>query len=260
MNRRPEPVQPGNPYKLTKRQHVFPAANIARFVGPDGRVELDDGSPTRTLAKPTHSIFCAERAWDQRAERGYMKEIEDNFQDVARRVIEHNALGGVTELAAAENDVVTIFYSLWYFRSRQRELPEEFLYGNGVTGCTNLSPDQFELLESKFTMAIRPDGSLPARHINGANIQMKLAHYANNELAGSKWGVIRVKEGQGELLVPDMPWHGYIPLTPTLSFVINHPSGEMVIRSVALMNRSMRGRAARYIFARSLRHCPIGFI
>ena len=31
------------------------------------------------LAKPNYGIFCAMRAWDQRAERGYMKRIEDEF-------------------------------------------------------------------------------------------------------------------------------------------------------------------------------------
>ena len=31
------------------------------------------------LAKPNDGIFCAMRAWDQRAERGCMKRIEDEF-------------------------------------------------------------------------------------------------------------------------------------------------------------------------------------
>jgi hypothetical protein len=31
------------------------------------------------LAKSNDGIFCAMRAWDQRAERGYMKRIEDEF-------------------------------------------------------------------------------------------------------------------------------------------------------------------------------------
>ena len=46
----------------------------------EGRVSLHDLARSKVgLAKPNDGIFCAMRAWDQRAERGYMKRIEDEF-------------------------------------------------------------------------------------------------------------------------------------------------------------------------------------
>ena len=46
----------------------------------EGRVSLHDLTRSKVrLAKPNDGIFCAMRAWDQRAERGYMKRIEDEF-------------------------------------------------------------------------------------------------------------------------------------------------------------------------------------
>ena len=37
-----EKVQGANPHRLTLWQHVFPAASIARFAGPDDRVAVID--------------------------------------------------------------------------------------------------------------------------------------------------------------------------------------------------------------------------
>ena len=46
----------------------------------EGRVSLHDLARSKVgLAKPNDGIFCAMRASDQRAERGYMKRIEDEF-------------------------------------------------------------------------------------------------------------------------------------------------------------------------------------
>ena len=46
----------------------------------EGRVSLHDLARSKVgLAKPNDGIFCAMRAWDQRAERGCMKRIEDEF-------------------------------------------------------------------------------------------------------------------------------------------------------------------------------------
>jgi hypothetical protein len=46
----------------------------------EGRVSLHDLARSKVrLAKPNDGIFCAMRAWDQQAERGYMKRIEDEF-------------------------------------------------------------------------------------------------------------------------------------------------------------------------------------
>jgi hypothetical protein len=104
---------------LTVRQHVFPSASIVRFADAEGRVSLHDlVRGKERSAKPDDNIFCAKRAWDQRAER-YMKKIEDDFQVLASKVVE----GALSEIGEAEKGVVDHFYALWHMRARHRTLP-----------------------------------------------------------------------------------------------------------------------------------------
>ena len=73
-----EKTQKGNPYQLTVCQHTFPAASIARFADTTGCVEVYLIKQNKVVRlKPDDKLFCAKRVWDQRAESGFMKEIED---------------------------------------------------------------------------------------------------------------------------------------------------------------------------------------
>ena len=121
-----EKPQKKNRHLLTVRQHVLPLASIARFADVEGRVSLHDLARSKVRrAKPNDDIFCAMRAWDQRAERGYMKRIEDEFQRLASMIIE----GALSEMGEAEKSIVDRFYALWYRRARQRSLPRQELRG-----------------------------------------------------------------------------------------------------------------------------------
>jgi hypothetical protein len=150
-----EKPQERNRRFLTVNQHVFPAASIARFADADGRVSLHDLiRSAERRAKPDDAIFCARRAWDQRAER-YMKKIEDKFQILASKVIE----GVVSEIGEAENDVFNRFYALWYFRARRRTLPEQEIGLDGVTGGGGLNRDQEENLEIQGYTFVQTESS-----------------------------------------------------------------------------------------------------
>jgi hypothetical protein len=84
MRRRFERPQKGNPRHLTVKQHVWPFESIRRFANSKGVVCLYYKPRDKTRwAKPNDPLFCARRVWDQRAETGYMKRIEDAFQAVA---------------------------------------------------------------------------------------------------------------------------------------------------------------------------------
>jgi hypothetical protein len=83
----------GNRHGLTVHQHTFPRRSLNRFTNAIGVLSVRRNRASNVFKlKPDHKMFCARRAWDQRAERGYMKSIEDEFQDLAERV-----LGGVAE-------------------------------------------------------------------------------------------------------------------------------------------------------------------
>jgi hypothetical protein len=78
-----EKTRPRNLNRLTVNQHVFPSKSIERFTGKGKRVAVYDLHRNEVVrARPGNPVFLAFRAWDQRAESGYMKRIEDEFQNI----------------------------------------------------------------------------------------------------------------------------------------------------------------------------------
>jgi hypothetical protein len=245
-----EKPQKKNRHILTINQHVFPLASIARFVGPDSRVSLHDLTRNKLrAAKPRDDIFCARRAWDQRAEAGYMKRIEDQFQRLASKVIE----GAVSEIGETEKGVVNRFYALWYMRARQRKLPAQEIQTPALTGG-NLTRDQEENLEINNYSFMRPGGKFLARQINGIQLQLLSARYANELQPKTRWGIIRAQAG--EFIVPDVPVHKMVPLTPALYLISPAPTGTIVHSNLAEINRRVRAASHEYFFARDFASCP----
>jgi len=71
----PEPL-PGNPREFTIDQHVFPVESLSRFTDQGGLLMVRRNDPQRVLKlRPTNVMFCAKRAWDERTEKGLMKQI-----------------------------------------------------------------------------------------------------------------------------------------------------------------------------------------
>jgi hypothetical protein len=248
--RRAERPGRGNKYKLTYSQHVFPKASIARFANDKGLVSVCDMIRGRTRpASPKDAIFCAARAWSQREEGGFMRDIEAEFQRVVRKIIDETA----STLESSDHRAISNFFALWYFRARQRTLPMQEIQGKGITGGA-WTPDQQEMLESRGIVFVRPGGKLLARQINGAQIQMKVGIYANDALASVEWGIVHAQEG--EFLVPDVPDHMIVPITPTICLVSNQQSGWIVRSTVAEINRTLQAASREYFFARNFAKCP----
>ena len=246
-----EKPQKSNPNKLTIKQHVLPVMNIRRFANPSGRVSLHDVARGITRsAKPTDDIFCARRAWDQRAEVGYMKAIEDAFQGLVAPILEG------TKIDIQDADAVTAsnFYALWYMRSRRRELPDQEIQLQGISGGSGLTKNEEEVVESKGGIFARADGKMPARHINGIRLQMELYQYSDQIRADSQWGIIYAQEG--EFLVPDMPHHNILPISPIMCLAIG-PTGMIDRNNVAEINRALVSTSQRYYFARDFAQCPL---
>jgi hypothetical protein len=66
--------------------------SIERFTNQGGRVSVHDLHRAKVIrAKPGNVIFCARRAWDARAETGYMKHIEDEFQKIVGPIVDGKA-------------------------------------------------------------------------------------------------------------------------------------------------------------------------
>ena len=185
---------------------------------------------------------------DQRAESGYMKSIEDAFQNLAEDIIARQ----VTAIGEVEKNVINDFYALWRLRATNRYLEAQEIQLNGVTG-SSFTRDVEETIESKRGIFAK-DNKIPSRFLNGLKIQMGIDRYVGPQLSTAKWGIITALEG--EFLVPDVPLGIALPIMPTLSLVSPAPNGAITKRNVAEINRAAKGNSREYFFARDLSSCP----
>jgi hypothetical protein len=208
----PEKTQAGNPHRLTVRQHVFPAKAIGRFVGTDGKVAVRHiRAENEFRLFPDNELFCAERCWDQRAEAGYMRSIENDFDQLSIEV-----LGGLRKLNCKQSSLATRFFALWHFRSHYRPQPVADRPINGIVE-EGLSKNEEELLESKHVSFLRSDQMMPGRMVTGLHIQI-LIDQAAKQLQDVSWGV--VTSGEGEFVLPDtFGGSTIVPLTPTVCLI-----------------------------------------
>ena len=165
--------QKGNPHELTVKQHCFPRRSIERFVNDDGIVHvwlIEQRKSIRVL--PKDQLFCARWVWDQRVEAGFMREVEDAYQELADGIEEGRI---VRQLRVDENRVVTEMYSLWRVRSKWRRtpLPDEPL--KDVIGLEHeCSKDERERLEKAGVNVIGPGLKPDGRHIASGVMQLGL--------------------------------------------------------------------------------------
>lgn len=218
--RRGERTQKGNPHRLTREQHVIPVATLRRFAQSDGEVEvhLRDG---RIVKLPVNDqLFCVERLWDQRAEAGYMKKIEDEFQ----ALIDGLESCRFASLTSEQHRCITRFWGLWHWRNHFIDSPLEDTPLNGIAG-ESLTLDQKEILESRwYTFAVGA-GKIPARMMTGLQIQVAIDRY---EMAngGKHWGILR--SPALPLIIGDRPGNLMaIPASPRLLLAADNPDGEL---------------------------------
>jgi len=246
-----EKPQKGNPHGLIIGQHTFPAKSIARFADTDGRVHLQikPAGPT-WRAKPTDSIFCAQRAWDYGAEVGLMKMIEDRFQQLADLIID----GNVSTFDAEQTHVISSFYALWMARAEIRDQPGKDAVLRGVLSARGRSKDEEERLE-KAGLAFLRGATMPVHIVNGGRAAILVGRHLRQINPLATWGIVRAS--RGEFVVLDWPFvHAFIPINPTLA-LMNHAINQTLDRNaVRAVNKQLRSASRRYFFARDLAACP----
>jgi hypothetical protein len=201
-------------------------------------------------ARPSDDIFCAQRAWDQKAETGYMKHIEDAFQALADNILN----GSVREVAGDNARIISDFYALWYMRARHRKLETQEIQLKGITGHSGLTKDEEEKQEANGYIFARKGGTVPARHINAVQLQTKLFQYSRQIQADARWGIIQAHEG--EFIVPDTPSYQIVPLTPTACLANPSPNGMIPLSNVIEINQALAIGTQKYFFTRKLSKCP----
>ena len=208
------------------------------------------------MAKPGDSVFCVYRKWAHGDEHGFMKKIEDSFQDIARNII----INGTSSISQIDRHRINEFFALWYMRDRVESFDNRDLQLNILKGDP-WTKEQEENLESNGYSFVNQSGALPVRFVNSIKIRSYIYRGILPQLENVQWGVIRA--GTGEFLVPDVPANintkaiHVIPLTPTQSLVANHPDGSMDSNDVMKINRGIWLQSENYYFARDLSKCPL---
>lgn len=167
-----EETQKGNPNQITKKQHCFPASCIRRFCGSDGDVQvmLLPHRKERS-AKPDAKVFCAARAWDERAEHGFMIKIEDEYRKLAENVLSNTSIN----LDAKQQIVVTEMFALWNVRTHWKKQPaDDQMIDDAISVSVDLTKDEQEKLEKNGITAVRPDLTIPGRSFTGIGIQLNV--------------------------------------------------------------------------------------
>jgi hypothetical protein len=247
-----EKTQPGNPHRLTVNQHVLPVRCIERFAGSDGCVDVCVANrPNLLRLAPQNGLFRTKRTWDEKAERHFMKRIEDKFQELADKIVN----GEVQIVEGSEATTVNLYFALWYHRSRYPRPDDPFVRNMNVTP-NDLTKDQREKLEKNGVGYYGPEG-MPARFIAGAQLQILTGRMAHH-IRDLTWGVVHPLEG--EFVMPDIPSHKLLPIDPTTCLAASHPSGHIPRENLREVNAALIAMSCRYYFARDMRAACHGLI
>lgn len=241
-----ESTTKGNPQRLTIEQHFHTAHAIAKFYGDDGKVEVKIIESNETVKRHKRaSIFCAKRAWDERAERGYMASIEAAF---------HEEIDNVKPVSIRNHAAISRYFLLWGLRFNYHSSPIDDANLKGISGSA-VSKEQQEILESKGYSFVREHGVVPSRFLSSIGITIEIDRYWP-QFEDVKWGLLEATDS--EFLVAD----SYsdlmlIPFTPKMAFAAGHVDQKIPKHEVAKINKESVLRATSFYFGRDLVQCPI---
>jgi len=98
---------------------------------------------------------------------------EAEFQQIVDPIVD-----GKTDTVAPERKAASDrIWALWHRRSRYRELESQEVQLNGNVG-NDLTKEQEENLEKNGYMFARKSGIMPARQLNGLELQLQIDNYA----------------------------------------------------------------------------------
>jgi len=246
-----EKPQRHNPNELTIRQHVIPARSLKRFSNLNGfvQVSLEGGNKTLSL-KPSNDFFTLARVWDQRAESGWMKKIEDQFQPLADDILS----GRLESIVGEQIRTVAYFFSLWHWRSRQAaQIAQDVQLHNA--GGASLTKDEEEKLEKRHILFSRSGGRMPARFLTGLQLQ-KFTDQYTHQIKDWTWGIIHAP--YGEFLMPDVPSHNILPISPKVVIAANHSNGIIRKENLKNINISLMVYTWNYFVARDVKTAVAG--
>ena len=229
---------------LTKKQHTFPVASLNRFRDSNGLVHTHIKKAQRTQnLKPNNNLFTVNRVWDQHAEAGYGKNIEDRFQNIAEDLIKRSR-----RLTTSENKAVADFYCLWSIRTDIEYYDQNTT--NKIKGIKGkkLSQEEKNNLELRHAFYVEEDGTVPWRFIRGGAMLRAIDMFSPKLANTLPW--VLFNSDKFEVLVADHPGDSFvIPLTP-----YNYLSLANSTTSIEQINWDALCRSRIYYFAKNLGH------
>jgi len=288
-------ISKSNNHQITIKQHVIPASWIKRFIGKTGKVEVcrwdKNGSAKRLCAGPRDSIFHSiavtnnagtrvKRTWNQWAEKGQFKTVEDKFGKIAAEIPQSGTI------SPDQRIWVMRAFAVWLARfSAQYEdrNPTTIPGICPVSSSLGYSQDEIEHLEALRFLTFRTDGTVSGvdtvSHVMHGHWQM-----LSDRLGIKNWGVLKAEEG--EFVFPDSCWVRFpfrllaedpgavvklpefqtspldtfltiLPITPKVLLMMNVCDQSIYKAEVSELNRHLLGCCRNFVFARSFAHCPI---
>jgi len=235
---------------IVKNQHIFPNKSIERFCGSSGMVQVYRLNERKIFhAHPRNKMFCADRVWDQRSEKGYGKKIEDQYQSLAEQILK----SPLKSIPAHGHKILSEFYSLWYFRSNIRKY-DELLKDNPKGVSANILTNAQKLdIELKHGIYAEADGTIPIHFKRGQVMEMAI----DGNVARNNWLKWYISESKDlEFIVSDNPTESVIvPLTPKFCFVCEIDKPCLSVYDVKNLNVQAILRSKTYYFARKLSAC-----
>jgi hypothetical protein len=186
------------------------------------------------------------RGWDNPSERGYMRRIESEFQDVAEAV-----LAGQRDLTEPDHMAITRFQRLWALRFALQQFPAKDRELDGLIPAEPaLTQTQQENLEANG-YSYMVGNVLRSQQLAGMTISMGLLALNRSEaMIRTKWAVITSRDI--EFLVPDTfrtCWT--VPLSPNCCFMANQPANIEISPGTAIaLNNIAATQCVGYCFAR----------
>lgn len=245
-----EKVQKGNPRGLTTRQHVFPEMSIFRFTDDDGNVSVNLIPQGKIIkCKPRNEIFCVDRYWDQKSERGYMKQIEDRFQSLVCDLINNTN----RKIYKTENTIISEMYALWRLRFYASHNPIKDQAVIGVSG-ENLTKDQEEILESKGYIFMRSkEAVLPGRFMTGIRILMEMNQILE-EIKYANWS-LAFSENINFIAPECFHTHAILPVSPRMVLISDNEKRVLSDTEVRSINILAIKSSIKYWFAKDVSCC-----
>jgi hypothetical protein len=191
-------------------------------------------------AKPDNSVFCAQRAWSQKAEEGSFRSVEDAFQVEVDAILSGRG-------TVSNHRVITAYLSIWQIRAQfALNPPDDLLLQEVGEGSGDLTKAEEEIIERKGALFSR--GPLVPGRL-AAGLSAIRDHDANMVRIGEvRWGVLRGAGSPVGILCPDTPCESlWIPVNRHTVLVVGCADQPLRDATVRDLNESALKQANSWI-------------